>query len=96
MSTKAGSGAPGLVRVSSAKRVVLSAGRGKRGEPGQRREGRGKSADTGAKDTSRHGYADPGCTVSLSLFKKKYLLSLFDCARFQLWHAGSSVAPCGI
>ena len=74
MSTKAGSGAPGLVRVSSAKRVVLSAGRGKRGEPGQRREGRGKSADTGAKDTSRHGYADPGCTVSLSLFKKKIFI----------------------
>lgn len=37
--------------------------RGKRGEPGQRREGRGKSADTGAKDTSRHSYADPGCTA---------------------------------
>ena len=74
MSTKAGSGAPGLVRVSSAKRVVLSAGRGKRGEPGQRREGRGKSADTGAKDTSCHGYADPGCTVSLYLFKKKIFI----------------------
>ena len=73
VSTKAGSGAPGLVRVSGEEGSAERPGRGKRGEPGQRREGRGKSADTGAEDTSRHGYADPGCTVSLSLKKKIFI-----------------------